>query len=70
MAIDRTKVLLFSVEEYDRWDQLEDLDDNELLELAAEDDENVMKYSLKEFQQECNDEAIDLNGWWIYFVKA
>lgn len=70
MAIDTTKILLFQVDEYDRWGQLENLDDNGLLELAAEDDENVMEYSLKEFQQECNDEAIDLNGWWIYFVKA
>lgn len=70
MAIDTTKVLLFSVEEYDRWDQLEDLNDNELLELAAKDDENVMEYSLKEFQDECNNEAIDLNGWWVYFVKS
>lgn len=64
-----TKVLLFSVEEYDRWEQLEDLNENELLELAHEDDENVMEYSLKEFQNECNNEEIDLNGWWIYFVN-
>lgn len=64
-----TKVLLFPVDEYDRWEQLEDLDENELLELAHEDDESVMEYSLSEFQNECNDEEIDLNGWWIYFVN-
>lgn len=64
-----TKVLLFPVDEYDRWEQLEDLNENELLELAHEDDDNVMEYSLKEFQHECNNEEIDLNSWWIYFVN-
>ena len=63
------QVLLFPVDSYDRYDELEDLTDNELIELAN-DDEEVCDYTLKEFQYACNNEEIDLNGWWVYFVNA
>ena len=63
------QVLLFPVDSYDRWGELEDLTDNELIELMN-NDEDVCEYTLKEFQHECNDESIDLNGWWVYFVNA
>lgn len=66
--MDETKVLVFPVDTYDRWGQLEDCDENELIELANNDDD-VYEYTLKEFQDECNNELIDLNGVWVYFVK-
>lgn len=66
--MDKIRVLLFPVDSYDRWG-LEDCDENELVQLLNEDDD-VCEYTLKEFQNECNNEEIDLNGWWVYFVSS
>lgn len=67
--MDKIRVLLFPVDTYDRWEHLEECDENELVQLLNNDDD-VCEYTLKEFQNECNNEEIDLNGWWIYFVSS
>lgn len=67
--MDKTRVLLFPVDTYDRWGHLEECDENELVQLLNNDDD-VCEYTLKEFQQACNNEEIDLNGVWVYFVSS
>ena len=67
-----TKVLLFSVFHYDR-EFLEEMTDQEKYELASECNtlfpEEADMMSLKEFENRANDDTLDLNVSWIYFVN-
>lgn len=61
------KALLFDIA-YVRTN-LDSMNDTELYELALKGkNDQTRVYSLADFSQACNDEYIDLNNWWLYFV--
>lgn len=62
-------VLIFSVDHYDRYD-LDKMFPKEMVELVNKemDATKCDVLDLEDFQNQCNDQDIDLNGWWIYFV--
>lgn len=67
--MDKIRVLLFPMDTYDRYGYLDECNENELVQLLNED-ADVFEYTLKEFQNECNNGEIDLDVWWIYFVSS
>lgn len=60
---------IFSVDFYDRF-ELEKMSDKELINLVTEnyDETKADILELGNFQDFVNDEVLDLNGWWVFFV--
>lgn len=60
---------IFSVDHYDRF-ELEKMSDKELINLAMKnyDETEADILELQDFQDFLNDEELDLNGWWVFFV--
>ena len=62
-------VLVFDVEHYERR-ELDGMTGKELYERALSDDEHVSIYDdLDTFQEDLNDECVNVDGSWIYFVE-
>lgn len=62
------KALLFDIDRYDRGD-LDWKNENELYELAMKGEGYATQVmSLDEFQEALNDEAVDVDGNWVYFI--
>lgn len=62
-------VLVFDVEHYER-QELDCMNGKELYERALSDDEHASIYDdLNTFQEDLNDECVNVDGSWIYFVE-
>ena len=62
-----TRALLFDIEVYDRA-PLYAMKKNELLDLAMEGGDNTMVLYLEELQELINDDTINVNAWWTFFI--
>lgn len=62
-----TRALLFDIEVYDRA-PLYAMEKNELLDLAMEGGDNTMVLYLEELQELINDDTINVNAWWVFFI--
>ena len=63
-----TKALLFDIDRYDRGD-LNKMNENELYGLAMSGDLYATQVlSLDELQERINDDAIDFQNHWVYFI--
>lgn len=62
-----TKALLFDIEVYERA-TLYAMDKNELLELAMQGGHDTMVLYLEELQELINDDTINVNAWWTFFI--
>lgn len=62
-----TKALLFDIEVYDRA-TLYAMNKNELLGLAMQGELDTMVLDLEELQELINNDAINVNAWWTFFI--
>lgn len=63
-----TKALLFDIDKYNRSD-LNKMNENELYGLAMNGEVGeTMVYYLDEFQEALNDDAVDVQNNWVYFI--
>ena len=63
------EALLFDIDRYERSD-LDWMNENELYGLAMNGEvDETRVYSLAEFQEALNDQDVDIDGYWVYFIN-
>lgn len=68
---EEVRVLLYPVDNgYDR-EQAEDMENNvyTIEELKMILPEDVISYELADFMNECNDQEIELEGYWLSYIR-
>jgi hypothetical protein len=68
---EEVRVLLYPVDDYDR-EQAEDMENKAytMEELKRVLPEDVISYSLADFMNECNDQEIELEGYWLSYIRV
>lgn len=66
--MEEIKIVLMPVKYYERKDA-EGIEDKVIRTLKGLD-EDVEVYSLSDFMDKCNDEEINLDAYWVSYIKA
>ena len=68
---EEVRVLLYPVDDYDR-EQAEDMENKAytMEELKRVLPEDVISYELADFMNECNDQEIELEGYWLSYIRV